>query len=707
MKRIGVDVGGTFTDLIYVDDEKGTVLVHKTPSTPADPSIATVEGIATLCEMAKIKPSELDQVFHGTTVATNIVIEHNGAEVGMITTRGYRDVLHIARHKKPMNFSLWQNLPWQAFPIARRRNRLTVNERILADGSIQIPLDDREVRAAVRKLKEAQVEAVAVCLLFSFLNDVHEKRVAKIVREEFPEAFISVSSEVIPQYREYERFSTVALNAFIGPKVSKYVKRFDAELRKMGVKTGIQLMTSAAGVATPKAAIERPVNLLMSGPIAGVVGGIWAGKVAGEPNVITLDVGGTSADIGLAQDGKLRMKHLLDTKVGPYQAMIPMVDVDTIGAGGGSIAYIDSGGIFRVGPRSAGAIPGPAAYDQGGTEPTATDAIIALGWLRPELFLGGKKELRVDLARKAIDSKIAKPLKMSTEEAALGIFKVLVHSMVDAIEQSSVRKGFDPREFALVAEGGGGPLFASHIAPEVGVKHVLVPNYPGITAALGLLTTDLVYEYTKTSYVMVSELAANPKASALLEKQFAVLEKDAMKQFAADKVAKSRIRLERVVDARYEGQGYELRVDAKGGAINAAWIKDIKNRFHDIHEREFSRRFEDADVQIPNIRVRAIGQMPGLKPTLIKKGTATPPKGALKLTADAWFEKVGKLAKFKTKFYERTELLAGNHIAGPAIITQFDSTSVVPPGYTADVDKHGNLIIKYSAAVAKAAESGH
>ncbi len=707
MKRIGVDVGGTFTDLIYVDDEKGTVLVHKTPSTPADPSIATVEGIATLCEMAKIKPSELDQVFHGTTVATNIVIEHNGAEVGMITTRGYRDVLHIARHKKPMNFSLWQNLPWQAFPIARRRNRLTVNERILADGSIQIPLDDREVRAAVRKLKKAQVESVAVCLLFSFLNDVHEKRVAKIVREEFPEAFISVSSEVIPQYREYERFSTVALNAFIGPKVSKYVKRFDAELRKMGVKTGVQLMTSAAGVATPKAAIERPVNLLMSGPIAGVVGGIWAGKVADEPNVITLDVGGTSADIGLAQDGKLRMKHLLDTKVGPYQAMIPMVDVDTIGAGGGSIAYIDSGGIFRVGPRSAGAIPGPAAYDQGGTEPTATDAIIALGWLRPELFLGGKKDLRVDLARKAIDSKIAKPLKMSTEEAALGIFKVLVHSMVDAIEQSSVRKGFDPREFALVAEGGGGPLFASHIAPEVGVKYVLVPNYPGITAALGLLTTDLVYEYTKTSYVMASELAANPKASALLEKQFAVLEKDAMKQFAADKVAKSKIRLERVVDARYEGQGYELRVDAKGGAINAAWIKDMKNRFHDIHEREFSRRFEGADVQLANIRVRAIGQMPGLKPTLVKKGTATPPQGALKMTADAWFEKAGKLAKFKTKFYERAELRAGNHISGPAIITQFDSTSVVPPGYTADVDKHGNLIIKYSAAVAKAAESGH
>lgn len=708
MKRIGVDVGGTFTDLIYVDDEKGTVLVHKTPSTPADPSIATVDGISTLCQMAGIKPSELDQVFHGTTVATNIVIEHNGANVGMITTKGYRDIIHIARHKKPMNFSLWQNLPWQAFPIARRRNRLTVNERILADGSVQIPLDDREVRAQVRKLKKASVDAVAVCLLFSFLNDEHEKRVAAIVREEFPEAYISVSSEVIPQYREYERFSTVALNAFVGPKVSNYVRRFDAELRKMGVKTGIQLMTSAAGVATPEAASERPVNLLMSGPIAGVVGGIWAGRVAGERNVITLDVGGTSADIGLAQDGKLRMKHLLDTKVGPYQAMIPMVDVDTIGAGGGSIAYVDSGGIFRVGPRSAGAMPGPAAYNQGGTEPTATDAIIALGWLRPELFLGGKKDLRVDLARKAVETKIAKPLKLSTEEAALGIFKVLVHSMVDAIEQSSVRKGFDPREFALVAEGGGGPLFSSHIAPEVGVKHVLVPNYPGITAALGLLTTDMVYEYTKTSYVMCSDLAANAKAAANLDRQFAALEKEAMRQFAVDKIDKKRIRLERIVDARYEGQGYELRVDAPaGGKVDAKWIKAVKNEFHAAHEKEFSRRFEDVDVQIANIRVRAIGQMPGLKPVNVKKGTATPPKGALKLTADAWFEKNGKPAKFKTKFYERTELLAGNKIQGPAIITQFDSTSVVPPGYSAEVDKHGNLIIKYSAAVAKAAESGH
>src|ERR1700704_2407084 len=380
MKRLGVDVGGTFTDLIYVDDEAGEIIVHKLATTPADPSQGTVQGIREVTENAGVGPSALDQVFHGTTIATNIVIEHNGARVGRLTTEGYRDTLHIARHKKPFNFSNYQDLPWQRYPIVRRRYRLTVPERILRDGSVLVPLDEERAREQARRLKEDGVEAIAVCFLFSFLNPEHERRVAEIVREEFPEAFLSVSSEVLPQYREYERFSTVCLNAFIGPKVSRYVRRLEEELAAMGVRTGLHLMTSASGVATAEGAIARPVNLLMSGPVAGVVGGIWTGKQAGYDNVITLDVGGTSADIGLAQDGRLRMKHLLDTKVGPYQAMIPMVDVDTIGAGGGSIAYVDPGGIFRVGPRSAGAVPGPAAYDRGGTEGTGTDAMVELGW---------------------------------------------------------------------------------------------------------------------------------------------------------------------------------------------------------------------------------------------------------------------------------------------------------------------------------------
>jgi N-methylhydantoinase A len=707
MRRIGVDVGGTFTDLIYIDDDAGAVIVHKTPSTPADPSIGTVQGISELCAMAGIEPEQLDQVFHGTTVATNIVIEHNGAKVGMITTKGYRDILHIARHKKPMNFSLWQNLPWQAQPIVRRRFRLTVDERIDKDGEILIPLDDDEVRTQVRRLKAEQVEAVCVCLLFSFLNPVHEQRVAAIVREEFPEAFISVSSEVIPQYREYERFSTVGLNAYVGPKVSSYIGRFDAALRAMNVKSGIHLMTSAAGVATPEGAMVKPVNLLMSGPIAGVVGGIWTGRQSGEQNVITLDVGGTSADIGLAQEGKLRMKHLLDTKVGPYQAMIPMVDVDTIGAGGGSIAYVDAGGIFRVGPRSAGADPGPVAYGRGGTEPTATDAMVVLGWLRPELFLGGKMGLREDLARDAIQTHLANKLGGSVEDAAMGVYRILVHSMVDAIEQASVRKGFDPREFVLVAEGGGGPLFAPEIAPEVGVKNVLVPSYPGITAALGLLTTDMVYEYVATSYAMASALYADRTACATLEEQFARLQAEALAQFESDGIGRDQVRLENIAEARYEGQGYELRIDVGSGSIDSAWIDAMKAEFHDIHEREYSRRFEDADVQIANVRVRAVGVMPGLTAPQIARGDATPPAGSLKLTADAWFRDGGELKQVATAFYERTELLAGNVVEGPAIITQFDSTSVIPPGFTSTVDGVGNLVITYSEAVQRAAERGH
>jgi N-methylhydantoinase A/oxoprolinase/acetone carboxylase beta subunit len=413
MKRLGVDVGGTFTDLIHVDDESGTITVHKIPTTPADPSQGTVRGIRELCDGAGTAPSQLEQVFHGTTIATNIVIEHNGAQVGLITTEGYRDILHIARHKKPLNFSNYQDLPWQRYPIVRRRHRLTVPERITRDGSVLVPLDETKAREQIAKLKEAGVESVAVCFLFSFLNPEHEARVAEILREAFPDAFLSISSEVLPQYREYERFSTVCLNAYIGPRVSSYVHRLEQELEAMDVRTGLHLMTSASGVATAEGAIARPVNLLMSGPVAGVVGGIWAGRQAGYDNVITLDVGGTSADIGLAQEGRLRMKHLLDTRVGPYQAMIPMVDVDTIGAGGGSIAYVDSGGIFRVGPRSAGADPGPAAYGRGGTEATATDAMVNLGWLLPETFLGGGNGPRRGGCRRAFEEGPAGSLGMS------------------------------------------------------------------------------------------------------------------------------------------------------------------------------------------------------------------------------------------------------------------------------------------------------
>ena len=682
-----MDVGGTFTDLIYVDDESGKILVHKIPTTPDDPSKGTVQGLRELTEEAGEAPSALDQVFHGTTIATNIVIEHNGASVGLITTEGYRDVLHIARHKKPLNFSNYQDLPWQQYPIVRRRHRLTVPERILKDGSVLVPLDEDRARDRVQALKEAGVEAVAVCFLFSFLNPAHEQRVAEIVGVEFPEAFLSVSSDVLPQYREYERFSTVCLNAYIGPKVSRYIRRLEEQLEGLEMRTKLHLMTSASGVATPDGAVARPVNLLMSGPVAGVVGGIWAGKQAGYDNVITLDVGGTSADIGLAQEGRLRMKHLLDTRVGPYQAMIPMVDVDTIGAGGGSIAYVDRGGIFHVGPRSAGADPGPAAYGRGGTEPTATDALVNLGWLLPEAFLGGQMTLQVELAHAAFEQGPAQALGMSVEEASMGAVQILTHSMVQSIEENSVRKGYDPRDFALVAEGGAGPLFAAQIALEVGTPWVLVPPHPGITSAMGLLATDMVYEYASTVYQRLSKL--DPAA---LQRQFEELEEQARVQLEEDGVPLDSMLIQRVADCRYLGQGYELRVDVESGAIDDEWAEELRTSFHDIHEREYSRRFEESDIEVPNIRVRGIGLMPRLETPEVEHGPESPEE-ALRYERDAWFRFRGELAQVPTRYYERSALKAGNKLTGPAIVNQYDSTTVIPPGVSAHVDRFGNIVI--------------
>ncbi len=701
MKRLGVDVGGTFTDLIYVDDEAGRILVHKVPTTPADPSQGTVQGLRETAALAGVGPSQLDQIFHGTTIATNIVIEHSGATVGMLTTEGYRDILHIARHKKPLNFSNYQDLPWQRYPIVRRRHRLTVPERILKDGSVLVPLDEEKARQQVRKLKRAGVEAVAVCFLFSFVNPEHERRVAEIVREEFPEAFLSVSSEVLPQYREYERFSTVCLNAYVGPKVAGYVQRLKEELERLDVKTHFHLMTSASGVATPEAAVARPVNLLMSGPVAGVVGGIWAGRQAGYDNVITLDVGGTSADIGLAQEGRLRMKHLLDTKVGPYQAMIPMVDVDTIGAGGGSIAYVDQGGIYRVGPRSAGADPGPACYGKGGSEATATDAMVNLGWLLPQAFLGGAMELRADLARRAFEEGPARVLGMSVEEASMGAVQILTHSMVQSIEENSVRKGYDPRDFALMAEGGAGPLFAAQIALEVGTPWVVVPPFPGVTAAMGLLATDMVYEYVATVYQRLSRLDAEA-----LERAFEELENEARAQLARDGLPPERVLLQRVCDCRYLGQGYELRVDAASGPIDDRWVERLRADFHDIHEREYSRRFEEADIEVPNIRVRGIGLMPELTMPEVEPGSESADQ-AQSHEGEAWFRVDGELRRVPTRYYERRALKAGNRLQGPAIVNQYDSTTVIPPGLSAHVDRYGNLVVEVGAsAEAKAMAAG-
>lgn len=694
MKRLGVDVGGTHTDLVLVDDETGRITLAKLPSTPHDPSIGTLAGVQELCAKAGIGLGEVEYFIHGTTVATNIILEHNGASVGMLTTEGFRDIIHIARHKRPYNFSLQQDLPWQKHALVKRRHRLTVRERIAAPkGEVLQAIDDEEVRERVRALRAEGVEAVAVCLLFSFLNPAHEARIAAIVREEFPEAYLSVSHEVIPQYREFERFTTTCLNAYIGPKTARYLGNLDRALKEQGLKSELHLMQSAGGSATLQGAVARPVTLLMSGPVAGLIGGIWVGELAGHGNVITLDVGGTSADIGVAPGGEMRMKHLLDTRIGDYQAMVPMADVDTIGAGGGSIAYVDAGGVFRVGPRSAGASPGPACYGKGGTEPASTDAQAVLGRVNPENFLGGRMRLDVAKARQAIETHLCAKLGGGVEDAALGALKILTHGMVQAIELNSVRKGFDPRDFALVAFGGAGPLFACDIARELSIPIVLVPPHPGLTSALGLLATDIAYDFSRTELVRASCLDPT-----IIGDHFAELEGRARSQLEEDRISPGDMLFRRAADCRYVGQGYEIRTPVPSGLVDASFGRAIAEAFHAAHDREFGRHFVEKDVEIVNIRVVGTGRIPKLTPPVLRQGGAEPAGDAVSTTRPVVFETPDGWRRFDTPHYDRNKLLAGNRIAGPALIEQADSTTPIPPGFAATVDRFGNLVIPITQA---------
>jgi 5-oxoprolinase (ATP-hydrolysing) len=691
MKRLGVDVGGTFTDLIYLDDAGG-VRVHKVPSTPADPSAATMRGALELCDAAGVGPGEIDQFFHGTTVATNIIIEHNGAEVGLITTRGFRDILHIARHKKPLNWSNFQDLPWQRYPLARRRHRIPVTERVTApNGDVLLPLSENEVRDAVRRLKAAEVEAVAICFLFSFLNPAHERRAKEIVLEEFPEAFLSVRHEVLPQYREYEGFSTVCLNAYVGPKVSRYVQGLAGAMHERGFAGELHLMTSAGGVMTADSAAEKPVSTLFSGPVAGLIGGIWVGRTAGTPSVISLDVGGTSADIGVAPSGEVRMRHLLDTKVGDYHAMLPMVEMDTIGAGGGSIAYVDAGGIFRVGPRSAGADPGPACYGRGGEEPTATDCLLLLGRVPAAGLLGGQLPLDEAAARRAIERRLASALGMSVEEAALAALEIQTHTMVQAIEENSVRRGYDPRDFTLVAFGGGGPLYACDIAQELGIPQVVIPPHPGITSAMGLLATNVAYDYVKTKMELLHEADAGR-----LEADFAALEEQAAAQLARDGFSGNQALVERSADCRYVGQGYELRIPLPGGSIDAPWLEGVRETFHEHHERRYYRRYDAAPIQLVNIHAVGVGVLPDLALAPLTQAESPDPAEAAVERSEVTFVIAGEPRRLLTTHYDRALLRAGHEVEGPAIVRQFDSTTVVNPGLRARVDAVGNLLIDCS-----------
>jgi N-methylhydantoinase A/oxoprolinase/acetone carboxylase beta subunit len=686
--RVGIDVGGTFTDLMLVDDESRSVVVHKIASTPSDPSQATMVGLRELCELGGVQPGDVAQLLHGTTVATNIVLERKGSRAGMITTRGFRDLIYIGRHRRPKTFSIYQDLPWREPTLVERRHRHVVSERIVPPGDVDVPLDEDEVRAAAARLREAGVEAVAVCFLFSFLNPAHERRVKEILTEELPGVHLSISHEVVPQHREYERFSTTALDAYIGPKTSRYLRNMHGALRELAPDTDFHLMASNGGTLTIDGAASRPTQLLMSGPVAGIVGGIAAARSAGYESVITLDVGGTSADIGVAPDAVVRMKHLYDTNLGGYEVMIPMVDLDTIGAGGGSLARVDAGGLLRVGPQSAGADPGPVCYGRGGVEPAATDAQAVLGRMRPDARLAGDLELDVQGARGAV-ARLGETLGLDVTSAALGITQILTQNMVNAISVNSVQKGFDPRDFSLVAFGGGGPLYGADIARELSIPRVIVPPHPGITSAMGLLDSDLKYEGQRT--VMVEAPDADP---AQLDAAFAELEANGRAALDADGVPQRDRLFERWADCRYVGQAYELLVPVPSGPLDEAALAALAESFEAAHEREYFYRFPEKPVQIVHVRSYAIGLMPSIQPTEIAASDGTPPDHAVAGRGTVVFAGAdGAPAEHDTPFYTRSALRAGDVIAGPAIVEQLDSTTVVPPGTTARVLPDAAIVI--------------
>jgi N-methylhydantoinase A/oxoprolinase/acetone carboxylase beta subunit len=689
MKLIGVDVGGTFTDLVLTDTSANQTIIHKVPTTPHDPSEGVMTGLIELCERNGIDRGEIDHVLHGTTIATNAVLEHDGSVTGMVTTKGYRDIIHIGRHQRPEHYSIMQEIPWQDRPLIKRRHRKTVTERIAPPkGEVLEALDEEEVRAAARALKAEGVESIAVCFLFSYIDPSHEERAKAIIQEEYPEAFVTTSSDISPQFREFERFTTAAMNAFVGPKVRNYVKNLEESISASGLKADLHIMGSNGGVATASLVAERPVFTLLSGPAAGVLGGAWCGELSERKRLITFDVGGTSADIGIVTDGRFGEATARDTSIAGFPLMVPMIDIHTIGAGGGSIAWQDAGGTFRVGPRSAGSQPGPAAYGRGGTLPTVTDANVVLGRLSKDNFLGGEMSLDGPAAESVI-SEFAEKIGLTPHECAEGILTIINASMANAIRSRTVQKGIDPREYALVAFGGAGPLHGAEVAAELGISEVIVPPYPGITSAVGLLTTDHKYDAIKTEFQVEGDIDL-PR----INQDFDAMQDNLRKQFEAEGLSEDEMSFQRAGDFRYAGQGYELRIDFPNGKVDDALMAQVFDRFHELHLGEYGQNYPDTPVELVNARVTGVGQMPKIQAAVVDESAERTLEAALVRRDSSMFRVDGDLQTFETPYYRRDQLPLDQDIPGPAIVLQKDTTTVVPPTCTFNADRSGNLFIK-------------
>lgn len=677
--RLGVDVGGTFTDLILVNESSGDTFSAKVPSTPDDSSKGVLNGIEKVCERAEIDPTIISHVMHGTTVATNTILTMTGAKVGLVTTKGYRQVLQIARSFVPGGLGGWV-IYNKSLPLAPLELTIEADERISAKGEVVDELNEAHLREQLATLKGRSIEALTVSLINAFANGEHERQVKKIAEEVLPGVPVSLSSEVVPEMQEYERTVTTVANSYVRPKVEKYVQSLTKELSDSMNDVQLHVLRSDGGLASAAAAEEYPVNLLMSGPAGGVSGAVWIAKQSGYENLLTLDMGGTSTDVALVQNAQARLRR--ETTVGDVTVRASSVDIRTVGAGGGSIAHVpELTKALRVGPQSAGADPGPAAYDKGGTEPTVTDANVVLGYLPSSVRLGGDMEIRKDLAEKAV-SNVAEALDLSVNRAAEGIFDIVNENMFGALRLVSVEQGYDPRDFALIAFGGAGPLHANAMGRLMGSWPVLIPPGPGVLCAYGDATTRVRDEASRTFIRRFSQTSADEIADIFVE-----LRDHAAEALDAEGVPAKEQTAGYEVDIRYQGQGLLLTVNVDLDKLRKNGMDAIGRPFDEEHEQLFTFAL-DAEKEVVNLRAVVQGKATQVKALNLEEGDADP-SGAVIAEEEIYVDK----ETHQAKIYDRSKLKANNEIVGPAIVVEMDSTTLILPNHVGKVDHVGMIVI--------------
>jgi N-methylhydantoinase A len=676
---IGVDVGGTFTDFFAFDDSDDRIVLHKVASTPANPAQAVIAGLRELGARHGIDLSAITRLSHGTTVATNALIQRRGGKVALVVTEGFRDLIEIGRQIRPHVFSLQDDYPT---PLVPRERRFEAAERITADGSVIRPLLPETLPALVKAIGEAKPDACAVCLLFSFLNPAHEAMLRDALAAAYPDMYLSVSSEVQPEFREYERLSTTVLNAYLQPVLDRYLGDFAKGVAEAAPKAALGINQSSGGLMSVARARHVPIRTALSGPAAGAIGAIHMARLSGVPDVISLDMGGTSADVALIRN--YAAGTTFNKWIEGYPARLASLDINAVGAGGGSIAWFDRDGLMKVGPQSAGAQPGPACYARGGIEATVTDANLVLGRLSPKGLLGGGMALDESLARKAI-APHAERLGFSVERTAHGMLGIVVANMVRAIRSVSVERGHDPRAFALLPFGGAGPLHATDVAKSLGIKRCLVPFAPGILCAQGLIVSDLRETFVRTAVTPLSDARMADVAARVAD-----LKAQADAWFDAEGVAKANRMTDIVLDARYVGQNFELAIGLdKADPLPAA--SEIRQRFFAEHERAYGFHNPADPIEIVNFRLIAVGKLrqPAARPGEPRKSGKTEAASHRKV----WF---AADAAADTPVYDRATLMPGDVITGPAVIEQLDATTLLFPGDRAAVDPHFNLMVELS-----------